>query len=204
MPAKRNSRKSVQAKSASNRRPAAKSKAKTPAPSRTRATVKRPTAVRGQGQIAPLVVARATVGYDDDDVLPMGGGQVGYGRCGGRLISTHLEQTICTALSSAGVIHSHSPRHFEVRVENERVAAYAPMIVLRGRGREGKTVVIEAAAEKESATIGKIKAFRAQYALEFYVIFVAPEGVVDEVSPLVYDECAGTDELVTLINRLAD
>jgi hypothetical protein len=211
MPAKsKTRRKSAPARATTPRKPAPRkpgAKAKSRPARRGAGGSNGPVSRRPSGRsagIPPLVVSRATLGYDDDEVLPMGGGRAGFGRCGGRLISTEIEQSICNALSSAGVIHSHSPRHFEVKVREGSVAAYAPMIVLRGRGREGKTVVIEAAGEADAPTIEKIQAFRAQYTLEFYVIFVAPEGVVDDVSPQAYDECAATDELTTLINRLAD
>lgn len=153
-----------------------------------------------------LTIPRATSGYDEDDVLLMGGGSrgAGFGRCGGRVLASHLEQVLCDQLSRVGVIHSHSPRHFEVRLEDERVGAYAPMIVLRGRGREGKTVVIEASDGLKNPVLEKIQAFRKQYGLEFYLIFVAPEGVLDEVSVSLYDESCPDTELGTLINRLAD
>src|SRR5262249_23945571 len=84
----------------------------------------------------PLFIPRAVPAIDDDDVLMAhgAGGGVGYGRCGGRLLGSKLEQTICDRLGQAGVAHSHSPRHFEVRLDTEKgsgqVAAYAPMVVL--------------------------------------------------------------------------
>jgi hypothetical protein len=148
---------------------------------------------------------RAVLGYDEDDVMLHGGGSRGasYGRCGGRLLGSRIEQDLCTRLSLAGVTHSHAPRHFEVQLADQRVAAYAPMIVLRGRGREGKTVVIEA-AEAASPTLEKIKSFRGQYGPEFYVIFVAPEDFIDEVPIAAYDESCTTSNVHTLVNRLAD
>src|SRR5262245_49749100 len=77
-------------------------------------------------------VPRATTGFDEDDVLLSGGGSrgAGFGRCGGRVLSSRIEQTVCDKLSRAGVTHSHSPRHFEVQLEDGAVAAYAPMVVL--------------------------------------------------------------------------
>src|SRR5690606_16750726 len=65
---------------------------------------------------APLSV-RPTNGFDDGDVLPLGGGGHGngFGRCGGRVLGSRLEQILCDRLSNAGVTHSHTPRHFEVR-----------------------------------------------------------------------------------------
>src|SRR5262245_31224622 len=134
---------------------------------------------RPKNQVAAVetpLLPRATTGFDEDDVLLSGGGSrgAGFGRCGGRVLSSRIEQTVCDKLSRAGVTHSHSPRHFEVQLEDEAVAAYAPMVVLRGRGREGKTVVIEAAGEAHGLTLRKIAAFRRRLGPEFYVIFVAP------------------------------
>ena len=153
------------------------------------------------------VVPRATSGYDEDDVLLSGGGGhagVGFGRCGGRMLSSKIEQTLCDRLSGAGITHSHSPRHFEVQVKDDKVAAYAPMIVLRGRGREGKTVVIEATESVSTLPLEKIVAFRTKLGVEFYVIFVAPEDVLDEVPITAYDESCTTADLSTLIGRLSD
>lgn len=151
-------------------------------------------------------IPRATIDYDEDDFLLSGGTVrgVGFGRCGGRVLSSQIEQTLCDKLSRAGVTHSHSPRHFEVQLEDGTVAAYAPMVVLRGRGREGKTVVIEAAGEVQPLTQQKIAAFRRRLGPEFYVIFVAPEEVLDEVPITVYDESCTTTDLDTLVGRLAD
>jgi hypothetical protein len=86
----------------------------------------------------------------------------------------------------------------------KNIAAYAPMIVLRGRGREGKTVVIESAEKTDVQVFGKIKAFRRQYGIEFYVIFVAPEEVLEDVPIEIYDESCTTNDVSTLINRLTD
>ncbi len=154
----------------------------------------------------PVFVPRAMPAIDDDDVLMAhgAGGGYGYGRCGGRMLVSKLEQTICDRLGQSGVAHSHSPRHFEVKLENGQVGAYAPMVVLRGRGREGKSVVIEAADEADNPILKKIIAFRAQYGQEFYVIFVAPDEVLDEVPLLAYDEACAAVNVNTLIARLAE
>lgn len=143
---------------------------------------------------------------DEDDVLLSGGslrGQ-GFGRCGGRLLSSKLEQTICDQLSNAGLTHSHQPRHFEVPMTDESVGAYAPPIVLRGRGRGGKTVVIEVAEHIDTVLMGKIVAFREKYGAEFYIIFVAPEEILDLIPLQAYDESSVSTDLGTLINRLSD
>ncbi|MFO0275794.1 MAG: hypothetical protein ACK533_00800, partial [Planctomycetota bacterium] len=67
----------------------------------------------------PAFVPRAVTMIDDDDVLMAhGGGGVGYGRCGGRMLSSRLEQDLCNRLGMAGVVHSHSPRHYEIRFED--------------------------------------------------------------------------------------
>jgi hypothetical protein len=151
-------------------------------------------------------VPRAMAPIDDDDVLMAhgAGGGAGFGRCGGRLLGSRLEQKLCDMLSNAGVAHSHSPRHFEVRLKETQVGAYAPMIVLRGRGREGKSVVIEAAEDMVSPILRKVVAFRSQYGQEFYVILVAPEEVLDEVAIAAYDESCSTNTVSTLIARLAE
>jgi hypothetical protein len=187
--------KTITKKAASRKPPAAK---KVPAKRRAR-----PAPVAAHAPKAEP--ARAVVGYDEDDVMLHGGGSRGasFGRCGGRLLGSRIEQDLCTRLSLAGVTHSHAPRHFEVNLADKQVAAYAPMIVLRGRGREGKTVVIEA-AEAFGPNLDKIKSFRAQYGPEFYVIFVAPEDFIDEVPIQAYDESCTTSNVHTLVNRLAD
>lgn len=185
---------------------------KTPAKKRTRVS---PLLV--EGPEATMAIPRAVAGYDEDDVMLSGGPVTGrgFGRCGGRVLASRLEQQLCMLLSRNGITHSHSPRHFEVRYkepaadmskneQSRNVAAYAPMIVLRGRGREGKTVVIEASGEAESPVLPKIRAFRRMYGIEFYLIFVAPEEVLDEISVDLYDESCTTNDIGTLINRLAD
>jgi hypothetical protein len=143
---------------------------------------------------------------DDDDVLMAhgAGGGAGFGRCGGRLLGSRLEQTICDRLSQAGVAHSHSPRHYEVTLIDGKVGAYAPMIVLRGRGREGKSVVIEAADEPSSSILKKVVSFRRQYGQEFYIILAATEEVLDEVEVATYDESCSTTNVNTLVARLAE
>ena len=152
-----------------------------------------------------VFLPRAIANLDDEDVLMAhGGGGAGFGRCGGRLLSSKIEQSICQKLGLAGVVHSHSPRHYEVRFEDGRVAAYAPMIVLRGRGREGKSVVIEAVEEADAPILRKVVAFRAQYGQEFYIIFVASDDVLDEVTLAAYDESCAVTNVNTLIARLAE
>src|SRR5688572_3449070 len=106
---------------------------------------RRPDAPPSKAKARPVArssyVPRAVSNLDDDDVLMAhGGGGGGFGRCGGRLLSSLLEQQLCNRLGIAGVVHSHSPRHYEIRYAESEVAAYAPMIVLRGRGREGKKI----------------------------------------------------------------
>lgn len=176
------------------------------APSRSTGT--RPAAARSPvapAKTRPTFVPRAMASLDDDDVLMAnGGGGAGFGRCGGRLLSSKLEQTLCNRLGIAGVVHSHSPRHYEVRYNEGQVAAYAPMVVLRGRGREGKSVVIEAVEEATAPILRKVIAFRAQYGQEFYVILVAADEVLDEVPLAAYDESCSSTNVNTLIARLAE
>jgi pyruvate/2-oxoglutarate dehydrogenase complex dihydrolipoamide acyltransferase (E2) component len=166
---------------------------------------KTPSARRRRVAATPATrrVARA---YDEDDVLSGDGTAPGlvFGRCGGRILTTKIEQTICDLLSDHGITHSHSPRHFEVQIDERSVGAYAPMIVLRGKGREGKTVVVEACESTDKVTLTKITAFRAQYGAEFYLCFIAPEDVLDEVSIRAYDEASTTTDARTLVSRLAE
>ena len=171
--------------------------------SRTSTTRKRK---KKTAEAAAPAAPRAVSSYDEDDVL-MSGGTVpgaGFGRCGGRVLSTLIEQNLCDRLSRVGVTHSHSPRHFEVQIDDDQLAAYAPMIVLRGRGREGKTVVIEAASEIDKVTLDKICAFRRKLGVEFYVIFVAPEEIIDDIPLMAYDESCTTTDIETLVSRLAE
>ena len=165
----------------------------------------RPAGTRSKTKERSIFLPRAIASVDDDNpLMAHGGGGGGFGRCGGRLLSSRLEQDLCNRLSRAGVVHSHSPRHYEIRYENDRVAAYAPMIVLRGRGREGKGVVIEAIEDPKAAILKKIAAFRQQYGQEFYVILVADEDSLDEVSLAAYDESCSSNSVHTLISRLAE
>ncbi len=169
------------------------------APSSTRPVATRP----APGRTA--FVPRAVANLDDDDVLmAQGGGGAGFGRCGGRLLSSKLEQDLCNRLGMAGVVHSHSPRHYEIRYEDGKVAAYAPMIVLRGRGREGKGVVIEAIEDPNAPILRKIVSFRAQYGQEFYVILVGTDEVLDEAPLAAHDESCSATNVNTLIARLAE
>jgi hypothetical protein len=184
-------------------------KAKAPAANSTK-TILKPPELRPQPAITTKVkpaaaVARTAVQIDEDDVLMAhGGGNAGFGRCGGRALGSKLEQTICDRLNNAGITHSHAPRHFEVRLADNQVAAYAPMLVLRGRGREGKSVVIECSDDADSAGLRKVAAFRTQYGQEFYVILVAPDEVLDEAPIAAFDESCPAINLNTLISRLAE
>jgi hypothetical protein len=153
----------------------------------------------------PAFVPRAVANIDDDDVLMAhGGGGSGFGRCGGRMLSSKLEQDLCNRLGMAGVVHSHSPRHYEIRYEDSKVAAYAPMIVLRGRGREGKGVVIEAIEEPKAPILRKIESFRSQYGQEFYVILVGSDEALDAAPFTSFDESCSATNVNTLIARLAE
>ncbi len=120
------------------------------------------------------------------------------------MLSNRLEQQLCNRLGIAGVVHSHSPRHYEIRIDESKVAAYAPMIVLRGRGREGKGVIIEAVEDASAPILTKVIAFREQYGQEFYIILVAEDEVLDEVPLASYDESCSSTNVHTLIARLAE
>tara|TARA_R110002072_G_scaffold174303_3_gene329381 strand:+ start:75896 stop:76612 length:717 start_codon:yes stop_codon:yes gene_type:complete len=162
------------------------SRAKTPAPS-------------------TIFLPRAVACVDDDNpLMAHGGGGGGFGRCGGRMLSNRLEQQLCNRLGIAGVVHSHSPRHYEIRLDETKVAAYAPMIVLRGRGREGKGVIIEAIEDAKASILTKVIAFREQYGQEFYITLVADDEVLDEVPLAAYDESCSSTNVHTLIARLAE
>lgn len=187
-------------------------KVKTKAAPAAKKAAKAPTAGRPSKKAAATAVAtrtsfvpRAVANLDDDDVLMAhGGGGSGFGRCGGRLLSSKLEQDLCNRLGMAGVVHSHSPRHYEIRYEDNKVAAYAPMIVLRGRGREGKGVVIEAVEETSAPILRKVVSFRSQYGQEFYVILVGNDEVLEEAPFAAYDESCSAVNVNTLIARLAE
>ncbi len=187
----------------------ATAKKKAPAKARTRATVATPPSARKPAkrkvQERSVFLPRAIASVDDDDpLMAHGGGGGGFGRCGGRLLSNRLEQQLCHRLGIAGVVHSHSPRHYEIRFSENKVAAYAPMIVLRGRGREGKGVIIEAVEDPKAAILKKITAFRAQYGQEFYIILVADEDSLDEIPLSCYDESCSSNSVHNLIARLAE
>ena len=152
-----------------------------------------------------IFLPRAVASVDDDNpLMAHGGGGGGFGRCGGRMLSNRMEQQLCNRLGVAGVVHSHSPRHYEIRLDETKVAAYAPMIVLRGRGREGKGVVIEAIEDSKASILTKVIAFREQYGQEFYVTLVADDEVLDEVPLSAYDESCSSTNVHTLIARLAE
>jgi len=204
-PAKKAPAKKAAAKKAPVRKPTVKKAAK-----KASAKVATPPAARKSRSTAAkqrsIFLPRAIASVDDDDpLMAHGGGGGGFGRCGGRLLSNRLEQDLCNRLGIAGVVHSHSPRHYEIRYEDvNMVAAYAPMIVLRGRGREGKGVVIEAVEDPKAAILRKVMAVRAQYGQEFYVILVADEDSLDEIPLAAYDESCSSNSVHTLIARLAE
>ena len=191
-------------------RPQSKSLKKQKPKAAAKAPRTRRTAVRAQASAAiaqaPRTLPRILATIDDDDKLMAigAGGGHGFGRCGGRMLGSRLEQVLCDKLSQAGVAHSHAPRHFEVQLGEKQVGAYAPMVVLRGRGREGKSVVIEACEEKDAPIMKKVVAFRSQYGPEFYVIMVANEEVLDHVPLAAYDESCSTTSVHALVSRLAE
>jgi hypothetical protein len=194
-------------KSKAKAAPPVKKSAKSPAAKPAKRSSASAVATKGRPTRAgrPAFVPRAVANLDDDDVLMAhGGGGTGFGRCGGRLLSSKLEQDLCNRLGMAGVVHSHSPRHYEIRFEDGKVAAYAPMIVLRGRGREGKGVVIEAVEDPQAPILRKIVSFRAQYGQEFYVILVGSDEVLDDAPMASFDESCSAVNVNTLIARLAE
>ena len=68
----------------------------------------------------------------------------------------------------------------------------------------GKTVVLEGMETVDECLVKKIQSFRSQYSGEFYVIFTAPEETLEEIPLSSYDESCTTNNLNTLINRLAE
>lgn len=207
-------------KKASTKKATATPKAATKAKATSKAKAKSPAKTTAKGPAKPAARSRSrrktppppthaprtlTIVDDDDAILSTGaGGGIGFGRCGGRVLHSQLEQTLCDSLTARGIAHSHTPRHFEVRIADKGVAAYPPMIVLRGRGREGKTVVLEGAEHADKPLFQKISAFREQYGSEFYVTFIADEELLDEVPLAAYDESCTLRDLNNLINRLAE
>jgi len=143
------------------------------------------------------------LGFEEEMIAPPVKGQT-YGRCGGRPLKSPLEQRLCQRLSQAGVAHSHAPRRYEVEIEGGRLAAYSPGLVLRGRGREGKTSIIDAVALWDETTVQKIDAFRRHYSAEFYTILVAPSDIVAKLPESSYDEILLPGEIDALVARLSE
>ena len=141
--------------------------------------------------------------FEEDYFLPAEKGK-SYGQCGGRPLKSPMEKRICEHISRLGIAHSHAPRRFEVKIENKGVAAYSPCIALRGRGREGKTTILEIMAVWDDVHIQKIRAFRALYKAEFFVIFIAPGHIVERLAADAYDEVVLPSELHNLISRLSE
>ena len=84
------------------------------------------------------------------------------------------------------------------------MAAYSPCMVLRGRGREGKTTEIECMGALDDVHAQKIGSFHKAYEAEFYVILVASLAVLEELPTSTYDEGILPSELESLIGRIAD
>jgi hypothetical protein len=150
-----------------------------------------------------VFVSKRGIEFERDFVAPPEKGKI-YGRCGGRPLLSELEQRICQALSKHGLAHSHAPRRFEVKLEDNKVAAYSPTMVLRGRGREGKTMVIEVLPTLSEIQIKKIKAFRKLFEAEFYVTLVAPGPVLDEIFEKITDDEVLPSSIETLVARMAE
>ncbi len=150
-----------------------------------------------------IFVSKRGIEFEQDFVAPPEKGKV-YGRCGGRPLLSELEQRVCQCLSKHGLAHSHAPRRFEVKLEDEKVAAYSPTMVLRGRGREGKTMVIEVLPTLNETQIKKIKAFRKLFDAEFFVTLVAPGPVLDEIFEKISDDEVLPSSIESLIARMAE
>ena len=184
---------------------ASKSAAKKAPPKKTarKAPARKP---RGGAKVAEPPSRTIPMVEEDDGMFSRGGGAVsgsGFGRCGGRILGSSLEQVLCNHLTGRGIAHSHTPLYFEVRLEDGKRAAYTPLMVLRGRGREGKTVVVECLESMDRSLLKKIQAFRDQYGAEFYLVFVAEEELLDELPLSAYDEATDLQHINSLIARLA-
>lgn len=115
-----------------------------------------------------------------------------------------LEAEVCAILNDLGLAHAHTPRHFEVRLDGNRMAAYSPDIVVRGRGREGKTVVFETLESPRDPDVEKVAAFRKQYGQEFYVIVVAHDDVLARIEEQCYDESSTPEAMQSFLGRMVD
>ena len=94
------------------------------------------------------------------------------GWCGGRSIKSHLEREICDLLSVKGIPHFHRPRRFQVKLKEGFVGAYSPTIIIRGKGREGKTLVIEAIEKVSQLQLKKIASFREIFSQDFFLVVI--------------------------------
>ena len=111
------------------------------------------------------------------------------GWCGGRSLQTSLEKEVCNHLSLKGIPHFHRPRRFQVTLENDLVGAYSPAIIIRGKGREGKTLVIEVIESISNLHLKKISSFRKLFTQDFFLTVITtkkcfrnlPEGLADQI-----------------------
>jgi hypothetical protein len=150
-----------------------------------------------------VFVSKRGIEFEQDFVVPPEKGKI-YGRCGGRPLFSELEQRVCQCLAKHGLAHSHAPRRFEVKLGDSKVAAYSPTMVLRGRGREGKTMVIEILPTLNDIQIQKIKAFRGLFGAEFFLTLVAPGPVLDEIFEQISDDEVLPSSIENLIARMAE
>ena len=52
--------------------------------------------------------------------------------------------------------------------------------------------------------VEKVRAFRRQYGVEFYVCMVGSEEVIEDLRLDAYDECSPLSHMHTMVSRLAD
>ena len=124
------------------------------------------------------------------------------GWCGGRSIKSPLEREICNFLSVKGIPHFHRPRRFQVTLNTNYVGAYSPTIIIRGKGREGKTLVIEAIEEIIPLQIKKIGSFREIFSQDFFLVVITNDKCINNLPENLADEFFNKKDLQEFIERI--
>jgi|GEM_PF-5623929 len=124
------------------------------------------------------------------------------GWCGGRSIKSSLEREICDLLSTKGIPHFHRPRRFQVALNKNYVGAYSPTIIIRGKGREGKTLVIEAIEELKPLQIKKIASFREIFSQDFFLVVITNEKCIKGLPTDIADDFFIKKDLQEFIERI--
>jgi hypothetical protein len=126
------------------------------------------------------------------------------GWCGGRSIKTILERQICDLLSSKGIPHFHRPRRFQVTLEDNFVGAYSPTIIIRGKGREGKTLVIEAIEKLSTLQLKKIASFRESFKQDFFLTVISTSSCYEALPENLADHFVRDKDLQEYIERISN